>query len=146
MHPILSQYLDDLSTMFEINTKNESELFEYFCNYVITSRSFLGRFDPRDITTQDDDASIDGISFIIDGELILSLDDAKEAFETHKNSLPVEIIITQVKSGEQFKKENISNFKLGIDDFLSIEQNLPNGKYNSDSIKILNTIVSNVKK
>lgn len=50
-----------------------------------------------DITTQEDDASLDGIAIIIDGELIISVDDAMTAFDTYKTSLPVDIIITQAK-------------------------------------------------
>lgn len=146
MHAILAQYINDLSSMFEIDESDESKLFEYFCNYVITSKNFLGRFNPVEITTKEDDASIDGIVFIIDGELILTADDAKESFNTHKNSLPVDIILVQSKSGEKFEKSQISNFNLGIQDFLSLNPRLPNGKYNLRALDIFNIIVSNVKK
>lgn len=57
MHAILQQYVQDLSAQFEIEAE-ESKLFEYFCNYVIASKKYLGRFNPIDITTQEDDAII----------------------------------------------------------------------------------------
>lgn len=76
-----------------------------------------------DITTQEDDASLDGIAIIIDGELIISVDDAMTAFDTYKTSLPVDIIITQAKSGESFSKDDISNFNLGLQDFSVWNQN-----------------------
>ncbi|MDY0972292.1 AIPR family protein [Siccibacter turicensis] len=145
MHAILQQYVQDLSTQFEINAE-ESKLFEYFCNYVIASKKYLGRFNPVDITTQEDDASLDGVIFIVDGELIYNVDDAEAAFNTHKTSLPVEIILTQAKSGESFLKSDISNFKVGIEDFLSLEPKLPNGIYNTQAIEILKLIFKNVKK
>ncbi|EIZ4266780.1 AIPR family protein, partial [Salmonella enterica subsp. enterica serovar Heidelberg] len=126
--------------------ESESKLFEYFCNYVITSKYFLGRFNPMDITTQEDDASLDGIAIIIDGELIISVDDAMTAFDTYKTSLPVDIIITQAKSGESFSKDDISNFNLGLQDFFSLEPKLPNGIYNGQAIEIIKVIVANVKK
>ena len=146
MHAILSQYIEDLSHEFDIQNESESKLFEYFCNYVITSKYFLGRFNPVDITTQEDDASLDGIAIIIDGELIISVDDAMTAFETYKTSLPVDIIITQAKSGESFSKDDISNFNLGLQDFFSLEPKLPNGIYNGQAIEIIKIIVANVKK
>ncbi|MBJ9080251.1 AIPR family protein [Citrobacter amalonaticus] len=146
MHAILSQYIEDLSHEFDIQNESESKLFEYFCNYVITSKYFLGRFNPVDITTQEDDASLDGIAIIIDGELIISVDDAMTAFETYKTSLPVDIIITQAKSGESFSKDDISNFNLGLQDFFSLEPKLPNGIYNGQAIEIIKVIVANVKK
>ncbi|WP_312467305.1 AIPR family protein [Pseudescherichia sp.] len=145
MHAILKQYVQDLSTQFEIEAE-ESKLFEYFCNYVITSKKYLGRFNPIDITTQEDDASLDGVIFIVDGELIYNIDDAEAAFDTHKTSLPVEIILTQAKSGENFFKSDISNFKVGIEDFLSLDPKLPNGIYNTQAIEILKLIFKNVKK
>lgn len=146
MHAILSQYIEDLSHEFDIQNESESKLFEYFCNYVITSKYFLGRFNPMDITTQEDDASLDGIAIIIDGELIISVDDAMTAFDTYKTSLPVDIIITQAKSGESFSKDDISNFNLGLQDFFSLEPKLPNGIYNGQAIEIIKVIVANVKK
>ncbi len=146
MHAILSQYIEDLSHEFDIQNESESKLFEYFCNYVITSKYFLGRFNPMDITTQEDDASLDGIAIIIDGELIISVDDAMTAFDTYKTSLPVDIIITQAKSGESFSKDDISNFNLGLQDFFSLEPKLPNGIENGQAIEIIKVIVANVKK
>lgn len=146
MHAILTQYVKDLATEFDIQEKDESKLFEYFCNYVITSKAFLGRFNPIDITTQEDDASLDGISIIIDGELIISVDDAISAFDTHKTSMPVDIIVTQAKSGESFYKEEIANFNIGLQDFFSLEPKFPNGIYNGQAIEIIKIIVANVKK
>lgn len=146
MHAILKQYVLDLSNQYAICDEIESKQFEYFCNYVIASKKYLGRFNPVDITTQEDDASLDGIIFLIDGELITTVDDAEAIFRTHKTSLPVELVLTQVKSGEAFSKSEISNFKLGLDDFLSLDPKLPNGIYNTQAIEILKIIFSNVKK
>ncbi|EFT2899154.1 AIPR family protein, partial [Escherichia coli] len=145
MHAILKQYVEDLSNQFAIE-EDESKLFEYFCNYVIASKKYLGRFSPIDITTQEDDASLDGIIFLIDGELITTVDDAEAIFKTHKTSLPVELILTQIKSGEAFVKSDIANFKIGLDDFLSLKPKLPNGIYNTQAIEILKVIFANVKK
>jgi hypothetical protein len=145
MHPVLNQYIDDLASMLELED-GEAKLFEYFCNYVITSKSYLGRFNPVDVTTQEDDASIDGITILIDGELILTVEDAEAAFESHKNNIPVEIIITQAKSGERFSKEKISNFNLGLQDLFSLDPMLPNGNYNKIAVDILNVIIANLKK
>ncbi len=145
MHIILKKNVEELASQFEFND-NESKLFEYFCNYCIVSKSYLGRFNPIYITTKDDDASIDGIAFVIDGELILTKDDAEEVFSSHKSSIDTKLIITQVKSGESFKKEEIANFALGIKDFLSLEPKLPNGELNVEAIEIFNVILSNLRK
>lgn len=70
MHVILKKHLEEIKKEFELD-ESESKLFEIFCNYCIVSKSYLGRFNPFNITTKEDDASIDGIAIIIDGDLIL---------------------------------------------------------------------------
>ncbi len=75
MHVILKKHTEEIAKQFELD-ENESTLFEIYCNYCVVSKSFLGRFNPSNVTTKEDDASIDGLAFIIDGELILSEDDA----------------------------------------------------------------------
>lgn len=145
MHVILKKHTEEIAEQFEIN-ENESTLFEVYCNYCVVSKSFLGRFNPFNVTTKEDDASIDGLAFIIDGDLILSEDDAIQAFDTHKTGLDTKLIITQSKSGEKFTKDEISNFGTGIKDFLSLDPKLPNGEVNQEALKILNVILDNLNK
>ena len=145
MHVILKKHTEEIAEQFEIS-EDESTLFEIYCNYCVVSKSFLGRFNPFHVTTKEDDASIDGLAFIIDGDLILSEDDALQAFDTHKTGLDTKLIITQSKSGEKFDKDEISNFGMGIKDFLSLNPKLPNGEVNQESLKILNIILDNLNK
>ncbi|HDD9303036.1 TPA: abortive phage infection protein, partial [Escherichia coli] len=98
MHPVLNRYIQDLASTLDI-AEEQDKLFEYFCNFVVTSKNYLGRFNPVDITTQEDDASIDGLAVLIDSEIILTQEDAIAAFESHKSSLPVELLVIQAKSG-----------------------------------------------
>ena len=145
MHVILKKHTEEIAKQFELD-ENESTLFEIYCNYCVVSKSFLGRFNPSNVTTKEDDASIDGLAFIIDGELILSEDDATQAFDTHKTGLNTKLIITQSKSGERFVKDEIANFGSGIKDFLSLDPKLPNGEVNQEALKILNVILDNLNK
>jgi hypothetical protein len=146
MHIILKKNINELAVDFEIEGVKESKLFEFFCNFCVVSKHYLGRFNPKDITTDDDDASIDGIAVVIDGDLITTEDDAVEIFNTHKSNFMVDIIFTQIKSGESFRKEEVSNFKMGVEDFLSLNPQLPNGKLNTESLAIFNVILNNLKK
>lgn len=146
MHIILKNNVSELALDFEHSELTESKLFELFCNYCVVSKHYLGRFDPIDVTTDDDDASLDGVAIVIDGDLIRTIDDAVEIFKTHKTNLTADIIITQIKAGEQFKKDEISNFKLGLEDYLSLDPKLPNGKFNTESIEIFKIVLNNLKK
>jgi hypothetical protein len=146
MHIILKNHVNELAKDLEHEHLSESKLFELFCNYCVISKHYLGRFDPIEVTTEEDDASLDGVAIIIDGDLITTTDDAEEAFNTHKTNLTVDVIFTQAKSGEKFKKDEIANFKIGLEDYLSLDPKLPNGKLNSDSILILKIVLNNLKK
>ena len=142
MHIILKNYVNEFCDKFSYENEVESKLFEMFCNYCVISKHFLGRFDPKNVTTDEDDGAIDGIAIIIDGDLITTVDDAEQIFNTHKSNLSVDIVFTQVKSGERFKKDEISNYKVGLEDFLSLDPKLPNGKLNKEAIKIFNIIAN----
>src|SRR5690606_38752276 len=107
---------------------------------------YFGRFNPIIVTTDEDDASIDGIAFIIDGELITTTDDAEAIFKRPKNNLSVDVIFTQIKSGEKFSKDEIANFKIGLEDFLSLTPKLPNGSFNTEALQILKTVFANLRK
>lgn len=147
MHIIIEKNIEELQKEFQFSRKtSESKLFEFFCNYCTTSKHYLGRFNPKDVTTEEDDASIDGISIIIDGDLITTVDDANNIFSKHKTNLSVDMIFTQCKSGEPFKKAEINNFSVGIEDFLSLKPKYPQGKLNTNALKIFNVVLKNLKK
>lgn len=147
MHIIIEKNIEELQKEFQFPKKtSESKLFEYFSNYCVTSRHYLGRFNPKDITTDEDDASIDGISIVIDGDLITAVDDAVSIFAKHKTNLSVEVVFTQCKSGEVFKKAEINNFSVGLEDFLSLKPQYPQGKLNVNALKIFNVVLKNLKK
>lgn len=146
MHIILKNNVDELARDFEYQELGQPKQFERFCNYCVVSKNFFGRFSPSVVTTEEDDASLDGLAIIVDGDLITTVDDANETFKTHKTNLPVDVIFSQVKSGEQFRKEEIANFKMGLEDFLSLDPKLPNGKFNTEAIEILKVVLQNLKK
>jgi hypothetical protein len=146
MHIILEKYTNELCQNFEHDKLSDSKKFEIFCNYCTVSKHYFGRFDPIDVTTDEDDASIDGIAIIIDGELVRTIDDAIEIFKTHKTNLSADLIFVQTKTSDSFKKNEISNFKMGIEDYLSLNPKLPNGKLNKDSLEIFLKLLDNLHK
>ncbi|WP_208459059.1 AIPR family protein [Burkholderia gladioli] len=142
----MKNQVEELARDFGYEGVPVSKQFERFCNYCVISKDYFGRFSPADVTTDEDDASIDGMAVLIDGDLITTVDDAVEVFNTHKTNLPVEVIFTQIKSGEQFRKDEIANFKMGLEDFLSLDPKLPNGKFNVELLEIFKIILDNLKK
>ncbi|PZO56606.1 MAG: abortive phage infection protein [Phormidesmis priestleyi] len=146
MHIILQKNIDELAQDHGLEAFQDSKVFEFFCNFCVVSKKYLGRFNPKEVTTDGDDAALDGIAVIVDGELIVNKDDAIQIFATHKTNLSVEIVFTQVKSSEPFKKDEIANFQMGLQDFLSLEPKLPNGRLNKDALAVFNVVLDNLKK
>lgn len=146
MHIILKNHVAELVSDFGYSGLGESKLFEVFCNYCVVSRHFLGRFDPKEVTTESDDAAIDGIAVVIDGDLITTIEDAEEVFKTHKTNLLVDVVFMQAKSGEAFQKAEIANFKMGLEDFLSFNPELPNGELNETAAGIIKVVLANLKR
>lgn len=140
MHPIIEGLLGEFSKNFELTNEIESKKLEYFVNYLITSQSG-SRVDPLDITSEDDDAGLDGISILIDEQIITHLDEVIDMFDVSKKR-NVKIILTQVKSSEKFKKEEIDSFRAAIMNFLQDGSDYPQGEFNKSRNEILYHIFS----
>lgn len=135
MHPIVDGLLKEFSNSFELSEKEESKKLEYLVNYLITSQNNL-RIDPRDITSADDDAGLDGISILIDDQLVTSIEEVADMFEVNKKR-SIKIILTQVKSSEQFRKEEVASFGQGVAIFLDEQSTFPQGEFNQLRKEIL---------
>lgn len=147
MHTVIRGLVDNFSTSFSFDTSYDlSKQFEYFVNYlVVAPKTSEISLQPIDITTQDDDASLDGIAILIDGELITSIEMAEDILKSSKRQLDVKIILTQIKSGETFDKKEITNFMSGILNFLEQDSAYPEGEFNSLRHEILFYVLANVK-
>ncbi len=146
MHRIISSHLTTFSKEHDIEFMEEQKRFEYFVNYCIASKFYSGRIDPSDITTSDNDAGIDGIIIIADGELVTTEEEINSIFESHKRNLEVEFIFIQSKTSEKFKKKEITNFGDGVYDFLNEEPSFPHDEVLSEAHKVFNKIIDNVHK
>lgn len=147
MHKIVANILKNFSESFGfIEGNTEAKQLEYLVNYLITSGEVEERVNPVDITTQDDDAAIDGISIIVDGKLIISKDEIESLMESTRGKFHVKIILTQVKSSESFSKSEITNFLSGILVFLDENSTYPQGEFNLSRKEILFYLLENVNR
>ena len=81
MHKIVSSHLKRFVLDYSFNELDESKQFERFSNFCIIYKFYPTRFDVAAVTSEVDDCGIDGIAFIIDGELVITPDEAKNAFK-----------------------------------------------------------------
>lgn len=146
MHRIVQTHLNKFLSEKEIAETNKSKQFEYFVNYCVTSRFFTGKFDVKDITTTDEDAGIDGIAIVADGELVTTEEEVKALFASHKRSIEIEFIFIQAKTTDKFEKKEITNFGDGVFDFANDAPEFPQDDILTEASKIFEVVVENVDK
>ncbi len=105
--------------------KNGAVLFEHFANFCALANEYGEEFDVEDVHTGGgDDLGIDGIAIIVNGALVLDVDEIRDLADTNKH-LDVEFIFCQAKSGGNFSGAEISNFFFGVKDLFSPSPKLP---------------------
>ena len=125
---------------------DEQKRFEHFVNYCVASKYYSGRISSSDLTTSDDDAGIDGIVIIADGEMVTTEEEIDRIFESHRRNIEIDFIFIQSKTSEKFEKREITSFGDGVYDFLSEEPDLPHDDILTEAHKIFNKVVDNVHK
>ena len=145
MHIVLKGIVEDYAKSFDLDSSDISKNFEYFVNYLLAHKELGHIVQPNELTTSEDDASLDGIAIFLDGNLITSLEMAEEILSDKKRKVDAKIILTQVKSGESFEKDDIANFLSGILNFLTQDNFYPQGTFNQIRHEILFQILKNVK-
>lgn len=147
MHTVLKGLVEAFAKDFCYPLSDLPKNFEYFINYLIVHQHLNDlSFQPRDVTTQDDDASLDGISILMDNELVTSFEMAEEILIDSRKKVEVKVILTQVKSGEAFDKEEMTNFMSGVINFLQEKPSYPVGDFNDIRHKIFYHVLSNPMK
>lgn len=146
MHRIIKTHLKKYLESKGIEETNIHKQFEMFVNYCVVSRFFAGKFEISDITTTDDDAGIDGIAIIADGELITTYEEIESLFQTHKRSIEIDIIFVQSKTSESFEKKEMISFGEGVFDFASDESEFPQDEILTEASGIFDLIIENVDK
>lgn len=145
MHKIISSYLKHFCQDNVIETSDE-KAFEYFVNYCVAYSAYPSNIDFTEITSDEDDCGIDGIIFIIDGELISTIEEARNIFSKPKKNIEVEVFFVQSKTSESYDRGEILKFGDGVKDFLNDDTNLPQGDFIVNAKKIFNCIIDNVSK
>jgi hypothetical protein len=146
MHKIVSSHLRRFAIEQSLDGLDESKQFERFSNFSIVFKFYPTRFDVSTITSEEDDCGIDGIAFVIDGELVITPDEARTIFKRPKKNIIVDIIFVQSKRSEKFERGEILKFGDGVSDFLNNSPNLPQGEFIQNSKDLFDQVIENVHK
>lgn len=146
MHRIIDSYLANFSRDYFIEDEDQSKQFEFFVNYCLAYERYPGEIDFREITSDSPDSGIDGVIFIVDDELITTIDEIKKVFSTPKKNIPINILFVQSKTSDSYNLGEVYKFCNGVEDFLSQSPKLPHGDFLLSARLILDCIIDNVAK
>ncbi len=117
MDRIINSLVKDLLETQEIPPDREDKDFERFVNYCVISKEYNKSFDLEDtLTGEGDDTGIDGISIIVNGQLIENEEDVDFLLSSN-NFLEASFIFIQSKTSHNFDSSDINNFAYGVKDF-----------------------------
>lgn len=147
MHRIVQSYLKTFCEENEIvNSLSDEKKFEIFSNYCVIRSFYPEEFDPELITSDEMDAGIDGICFLIDNEIVTTKMEAEAVLSRPKKNIPVSIYFIQSKTSDNYDKGEILKFGQGVSDFISIVPQLPQGDFLKGQREIFNLLLDNVSK
>lgn len=141
MDPILSGYLKDFRSEFNLHNVDDCTLFEDFTNYCIVKREATATFELEQLNIgKNGNPGIDGMAILLNGVVINEPNDV-HYFINKKQSFDVDIIVTQAKTSPKFDSGDILKFIACAKNFLMTSD--VEFKFNTDS-QIRKEIISTI--
>ena len=138
MNLIIKNLLNEFRKTFEIDpTTNLQKAFELYANHLVSLLFTPAKVDPFELTTQENDAGIDGIQVFVEGEPVTNTDELEAILARPKREFEAEIVFVQAKTSEKIEKKEIGNFSDGVYDFFSELSQLPQGAFLQDRKKLV---------
>lgn len=138
MNLIIKNLLTEFRKNFEVDSATTPQkAFELYANHLVSLLYTPAKVDPFELTTQEDDAGIDGIQIFVEGEPVTNADELEAILTRPKREFEAEIIFVQAKSSEKIAKKDIGNFSDGVYDFFSDISKLPHGDFLKDRKKLV---------
>jgi hypothetical protein len=146
MHRIVKAHLDGFVSNFGLEAESEADQFEKFCAHCVIASRYAATFDLDDVTTGTGDDGIDGIAIIIDEEVCVSPEDARDAFSTPRRNHDVDVVFVQAKRSENFDLGDFLKFKEAILRFATQTPYLVEDECLRNARRIFDIVVDNVPK
>ncbi|MFJ4677527.1 AIPR family protein [Kitasatospora sp. NPDC088783] len=125
MDRVTKSYLDEFKQDQTLNGLSDSDAFEHFANYCVTSDIHDDEFLLDDVNMGGgNDLGLDGIAILLNGTLVTSVDEVKDLLAVN-GTMDVTFSFIQAKSGGNFSTEQIGSFFEGVQDFFSEDLSTP---------------------
>ncbi len=137
---IIAGYLRDFTADYGLDTLKETEVFEHFINYCVTSTLIPNTFSLSDIHVgKDGTPGLDGLVILVNEHIITSKEEI-DYFVKNIGRLDVKFVFIQAKTGSKFDMGEIGNFLYGVRDFFESKPALTS----SDKINELREIKNHI--
>ncbi|BFM05341.1 AIPR family protein [Halioxenophilus aromaticivorans] len=146
MHRIVKSHLDSFTKSFGLEQLDESVQFEMFANYSILRSRIGSDFDIEDVTTGEGDDGMDGVSIIVNEEVVVSDEDATSMFSSDRKNNDVEALFIQAKRGDSFDLGDFLKFKESVLRFINSENYTALDAVQQNARKIFDVCIENVPK
>lgn len=127
MDVVTQSLLQDFVQSQKIDGMSQSEQFESFINYIVTSDVYHEEFDFTVLSTGAGEFGIDGIAIIVNDAIV---DDEEQLDDiiSHSPVLQVQFIFTQSKTSSSFDSGDMSKFFQAVRDFFNETSNFSQSK------------------
>ena len=147
MNRIVKAHLDSFASKFGFENDAEDVQFEKFCNYSILTPKIGSSFDIEDVTTGKGDDGCDGITILIDEEVVSSQEDAVIIFSSPKRNHDVDLVFIQSKRSDSFDLGDFLKFKESVLRFIDDKSDSsPDDELQSSYKKVLEVVLKNITK
>lgn len=146
MDRITQSFIKELLETEELISQGESKDFEKLSNYSIISNEYNKTFDLNFVTIGDgDDTGIDGISIIVNGVLVESIEEIDDLIEKN-GTIEVDFTFIQAKTSSNFSTSELNTFIFGVKDFFSTSPKLRRNESLQKFADLANHIYNNAPK
>ncbi len=129
-----------------LETLSVEKQFERFAAYCSLVLHYVGRVNFENVVTDDQEAGIDAVAYVIDEELVTTPDDAQHLFSVSRRNREVELIFVQATTTPKFERQKIVTFGDAVVDFLRTDPELPQGEVLINAREIFEVILQHVQK
>jgi hypothetical protein len=124
--PIIASFIRDFAVENDLSELSEDKQFEHLLAWLLFGKLVHGRLVTGDVVTGPGETGIDGALVVLDGNLILTAEDAEEFFRDAparlSSSVVAELHFFQAKLSQSFKRDEILGFGEAVVELLGSDE------------------------
>ncbi|MEM6784066.1 MAG: AIPR protein, partial [Bacteroidota bacterium] len=128
MDRVTRSLLEEFKTGNQLQSLEESKLFEHFSGYLSIGRHYTETFSTSDISVgSGSDAGIDCIAIVVNGHLVTEPEEVEDLASTN-SFVDATFVFVQSERSSSFDTAKIGQFAFGVTDFFQDRPQLPHNQ------------------